>query len=254
MTSNDERRPRSGVRDDETPADDGDPVGEREADLLVQLVGRLALDRGGDSHPASERFFEWWRQELRARSTAAERAALHDRAAAFATRLTARLALGRISVRKLSGAPRTRPAAVAGSLAAVLAAATAERCAPMLDLEVAAGTGRELWDEAPISWSELPEGMPAGGYVVLAVAGESMEPLLHAGDRILLRLEQEIARDAIVVARHPDDGYVVKRVEAVSGRKVWLSSLNPDFPPLQVPRRSDCILGTVVLRWCDHGD
>jgi phage repressor protein C with HTH and peptisase S24 domain len=100
---------------------------------------------------------------------------------------------------------------------------------------------------------ELPEAFPSGRYVALTVAGESMEPLLHSGDTILVRLGTEATRGAIVVARHPENGYIVKRVASLQPRAIQLASLNASYPTVKLPRRGDLIVGTVVLRWCAHG-
>jgi phage repressor protein C with HTH and peptisase S24 domain len=89
--------------------------------------------------------------------------------------------------------------------------------------------------------------------VALAISGESMEPLMHPGDIVLVKLGPTVAGDAVIVARRPDEGYVVKRVGKIRRTKVELLSLNPDFPPLLIPRREHLIVGTVLLRWCAHG-
>lgn len=141
------------------------------------------------------------------------------------------------------GAPRPREA---------LQAAAAEGCAPWLDLGVAAGVGRELWDEPCEQWIVLPDNLPRGRFVALTVAGDSMEPLMHAGDVVLTEVGAPIRRDAIVVARRGDDGYVVKRVGNLAEREVELLSLNPEYPPMRVPREAGSVVGTVVMRWCAH--
>jgi phage repressor protein C with HTH and peptisase S24 domain len=56
----------------------------------------------------------------------------------------------------------------------------------------------------------------------------------------------------VVVARHPEHGYVVKRVGRVSSVRVELVSLNADYAPLEIPNDSALVLGTVLLRWCPH--
>jgi phage repressor protein C with HTH and peptisase S24 domain len=89
--------------------------------------------------------------------------------------------------------------------------------------------------------------------VALAISGESMEPLMHPGDVVLVKLGPGIASDTVVVARRPNEGYVVKRVGKIRRTSVELRSLNPDFPPLLIPRRDHLIVGTVLLRWCAHG-
>jgi hypothetical protein len=39
----------------------------------------------------------------------------------------------------------------------------------------------------------------------------------------------------------------------VRARELELLSLNPEFAPVRIPRDEQSILGTVVLRWCEHG-
>jgi phage repressor protein C with HTH and peptisase S24 domain len=80
-----------------------------------------------------------------------------------------------------------------------------------------------------------------------------MLPLLHSDDVVLVRIGPEVARDAIVVARRADDGYVVKRVGRVGAASIELLSLNPEFEPTLIERGEGTVAGTVVLRWCGHG-
>jgi phage repressor protein C with HTH and peptisase S24 domain len=47
---------------------------------------------------------------------------------------------------------------------------------------------------------------------------------------------------------------VVKRVGGLAGSRVELESFNPDYPPIVIPRDPSLVLGTVLLRWCSHGD
>jgi phage repressor protein C with HTH and peptisase S24 domain len=157
-----------------------------------------------------------------------------------------------LGIRDARGYPALRPAPDATSIAGAVDAAAAARSAPHMDLAVAAGVGRELWDEECVEWAAVPDDVPAGRHLALRVAGQSMMPYLHPGDTVLVRLGDALAQGRVVVARRPDDGYVVKRVGKVRRYEVELVSLNPDFEPIVVPRDSRLILGTVVLRWCAH--
>ena len=225
----------------------GDEAVDGDVDRLVRLIGTRALAEVDPAIPAGERFFDWWARELRESS-------LHDpalaaRSAAFESRLRSRVAEREHRVRIIADEPRSRPAPMDGTVAGLLDQAGAARCAPALDLRVAAGVGRDLWDESCTSWIELPDDVRSGQHIALTVAGESMEPLLFDGDTILVRIGSTLERDAVVVARRPDDGYVVKRVAGFGPRVVELASLHPGFPPIRIPRRDDLILGTVLLCW-----
>jgi hypothetical protein len=225
---------------------------EWESDRLVQLLGPHVLASLDLGDPEAAAFVAWLAAELRSSATAQEQAALSARADAFVARARQRTGSGELGVMRIAHRPATRQPAVEGPVAATLDAASALRCAPALDLGVAAGVGRELWDEPCSTWVELPDRVPDGRYVALTVAGESMEPLLHGGDTILVRLGASVAKGAVIVARRPDDGYVVKRVGALTPRTIELESLGAGYPPVRIPRRTDLVLGTVVLRWCEH--
>ena len=98
----------------------------------------------------------------------------------------------------------------------------------------------------------LPEGLPSSRYVALRVVGDSMTPLLHSGDVVLVDLDRQVPPGAVAVARHPDHGSVVKRLVRTDGDRWRLVSLNPAYPPLELPPDSGTLLGPVVLRWCVH--
>lgn len=123
---------------------------------------------------------------------------------------------------------------------------------PIVELGIAAGVGRELWEEPVSSWIELPPEVPPGQYIALKIVGNSMAPLMHTGDTVLVRIGSDVQRDTVIVARHPDDGYVCKRVHRVRREVIELSSLERDRPLIVVPRDPACIVGTVVLVWCHH--
>jgi SOS-response transcriptional repressor LexA len=226
---------------------------ERAKDLLVRVAGERAMERLDPLDPRERRFLEWYAREARLTLSVAERQKLERGAARFVREVRSRRAVQRSRVREIASEPESAPAWEEGTLAQVVSAAARVRHAPALDLSVAAGAGRELWDEPCDRWIPLPEGAPDGRYVALRVTGDSMVPLLHDGDTILVKLGDEVVPDAVVVARVPDGGYVVKRVGGIAGSRVELASLNADYPPIVIPRDPSLVLGTVLLRWCTHG-
>jgi len=121
--------------------------------------------------------------------------------------------------------------------------------APLLDLAVAAGQGRELWDGEPEAWIQVPKELPDARYVALRIAGHSMFPLLEQRDVILLQLDAFPKEGDLTVAYRPDEGYVVKCVGKILAREVELQSLNPEYEDFRVPKDSRHILGTVVARF-----
>ena len=227
---------------------------ERTKDLLVRLAADRAMSQLDPLDPAESRFLDWYAREARATLSVAERQRLESGAGEFVYRVLARRGMERLRVREVPTDPESAPAWEEGTLAEVVAAAARVRHAPSVELSVAAGAGRELWDEPCDRWIPLPEGTPDGKYVALRVTGDSMVPLLHDGDTILVKLGEELVPDAVVVARVPDGGYVVKRVGGFAGSRVELASLNPDYPPIVIPRDPSLVLGTVLLGWCTHGD
>jgi hypothetical protein len=226
---------------------------EWERDAVVWLAGR-AVEAGSEppaaGAPGDLRLaramarFAAWRGE-------AEREA---DAARFAQRVRRAVAATGGSVRRIDQSPELARPDRPGPLAAMLAAARARGAAPLAELGVAAGTGRELFDEPCDAWVALPEGLPAARYLALRVVGDSMTPLLHSDDVVLVDLDGAVPPGAVAVARHPEHGWVVKRVVRVNGDAWRLVSLNPAYPPLDLPAAPGALLGPVVLRWCAHLD
>ena len=56
----------------------------------------------------------------------------------------------------------------------------------------------------------------------------------------------------MIVARHPENGYVCKRVSGIRHDAIELSSLEPGGPAMVIPREPGLVLGTVILLWCHH--
>ena len=200
---------------------------EWERDLVVWLAGRRIEGQDADrpTHPG----FGAWR-------AAGE---LEAGAARFAERVRARVASAGLGVGLIDHLPEPVHADVPGT-------------APLIELGVAAGTGRELLEEPCDTRVTLPPGTPPGRYVALRVIGDSMRPLLHSGDVVLVTLGAGVAAGAVVVARHPEHGYVVKRIGRPTAWGTPLVSLNPAYPTLMLPPGSGAVIGRVVVRWCGH--
>jgi hypothetical protein len=222
---------------------------EFERDRLVQLAARAEMRHPDSAFYEDDRFIAWLGREARARRTFR-----HPREDA-ADEEVARRIWERIAVRWIAPAgpiPVAQPPLVDSPMTAAVDEARRHGCTPQWDLAVAAGAGRALWDEPCASWVKLPPGTRSGRHVALRVVGDSMAPAIHSGDVILVRLGSELARGGIVVARADDDGYVVKRVGRGVERDIELESLNPDYEPIRMPYDPSRVLGTVVMRWCDH--
>jgi len=224
--------------------------------MLLRIAGDEALRGLDPAEPLTGAFLDWWARELRARRTVEEEASDGAAADAFAARALARVAAARTGIRVVRESAPREPLAWPLPASSLREPFAGMRRAPMVELEVAAGAGRALWDEECTHWVAVPADMPDGEHIALHVRGESMFPLLEDGDTILVRLGRAAETGTVVVVRRPDDdasgeggGYVVKRVGRLNGRTMELVSLNPDFAPLHVPRDPALVLGTVVMRW-----
>jgi SOS-response transcriptional repressor LexA len=218
-------------------------------ELLAELLGReLARD---PDHPiwADDRFLRWFADKAREEYDRTHRMSddeFRRRGAEFMARVNARklrVTRGNKAVhvrRRASGSGDDRPRPVRTGPV------------PVVELGIAAGVGRELWDEPVSSWIELPSDVAPGQYIALKIIGNSMTPLMHTGDTVLVRVGSNVQRDTVIVARHPDDGYVCKRVSRLRRGAIELSSLEPGRPPIVIPRDPTLIVGTVVLVWCHH--
>jgi SOS-response transcriptional repressor LexA len=220
---------------------------------LAELVGRELLRDAESPVWRHDGFMAWIADEARAYGERRRTGRQTDEEFLARGRdLRARVLARNLGVRMAAHAPATREAAGRGSLAQEFECARAERTTPVIDLGVAAGVGRELWDEAPDQWVELPLDVPDDRYVALRIVGESMTPIMHTGDVVLVRIGPDVEADTVIVARHPDDGYVCKRVSKVRRRGIELASLEPGRPSITIPRDPALVVGTVLLVWCAH--
>jgi len=227
----------------------GDPIVD---DVLVDLAAQAELRREDSPFYTDERLVTWLERDLESperRNEGWTAEEVHEVAERIRANVMARL----LHVAMRSGSPPCVREIIPGTIPQVQDDAVAAHAAPQLDLAAAAGAGRDLWDEQCDQWVEMPAELPAGKYIALKVAGDSMSPLFHGGDTVLVKLGPLAKPDSVVLARLADGGYVIKRVSRASPRRLELSSLNSAYPPLQVVRDEHTVVGTVVLRWCEHG-
>lgn len=240
------------------PTDEPD---ELDAELLAEAVGRALLAEPEAAAWRDPAFVDWVAGEARA----ADRATRRERDAAFLARgraLLARAQARRLGVQRFAGPmaewtppagpSRVRERPAGGGMGATAGMGGARRVAPVVELGVAAGPGRALWDEPPERWVRLPDGVPDARYLAFRVVGTSMAPLLASGEVVLVRADargREARAGRVVVARHPDHGYLCKRVASAGAAGVVLESLEPGHGVVHLPPDPTLVVGTVVGAW-----
>jgi SOS-response transcriptional repressor LexA len=214
-------------------------------DALVRLVAGHLVSDAESKLWADARFVAWWAEEQGARACAVP----DDVYLADGLALRARVQARRLGIVRHEARAPVRRADVVAPPGQVFDEAARMHATPVVDLAVAAGVGRELWDEPVETWLELPADLPAGRYLALRINGDSMEPAMSTGDLVLVALGTQPKAGVAVVARHPEDGYVCKRVRRVRGATIELESLAPDRPVITLPRNDELVLGIVVAVW-----
>ena len=221
-----------------------------DGEMIAEMVGRELARRDDAAVWTHEPSLAWLGAEARAaaerRRTSSDDELLR-RGRAFRVRLLAR----QCGVGLLASAPRLVAPTQRGAPMQVIDEAMAAGAVARVDLSAAAGLGRALWDEPVEQWVALPAGVPAVRALALRIDGESMAPLLHTGDTVLVELSPRLVRGHVVVARHanPEDGYVCKRVERIGRREIVLASINAEHGSVVIPRDERLIVGTVRLAW-----
>jgi len=124
---------------------------------------------------------------------------------------------------------------------------------PRLPLGAAAGSGALASDESPFdsfrfsrAWLR-EQGLVNAQLSAIRVQGDSMEPLLHDGDEILVDRAQRALRDGIHVVR-VGDVLLVKRLAAAGPGRATLLSQNYAYPPVEVALEELEIVGRVVWK------
>lgn len=86
-------------------------------------------------------------------------------------------------------------------------------------------------------------------YFWLTVKGDSMEPELHSGDRVLVREQETLDCECYAVVRIDGEDGVVKKVR-IERDRITLTSINPYYPPRIFEREQMndiAIVGKVIL-------
>jgi phage repressor protein C with HTH and peptisase S24 domain len=124
---------------------------------------------------------------------------------------------------------------------------------PRLALAASAGPGATAVEERPFDTFRFSrrwlreQGLDGAMLSAIAVEGDSMEPLLRAGDEVLVDKTPHPFRDGIHVVRM-DDSLLVKRVAAQGKGRLLLLSENRAYPPIEVAGGEVEIVGRVVWK------
>lgn len=124
---------------------------------------------------------------------------------------------------------------------------------PRLPLDASAGPGsleaeERAFDAFRFSTRWLREqGLEAAMLSAIAVAGDSMEPLLRDGDEILVDRTPRPLREGIHVLRL-GDARLVKRLQQGKPGRLTLISENPHYPPMDVGLDEVDVIGRVVWK------
>ncbi len=124
---------------------------------------------------------------------------------------------------------------------------------PRLALAASAGPGSLGEVELPFDAFRFSrrwlreQGLDGSQLSAIAVEGDSMEPLLRAGDEVLVDKTPQPFRDGIHVVRLGET-LLVKRVAAQGGGRFTLLSQNLAYPPIEVRAEDIEIVGRVVWK------
>lgn len=134
--------------------------------------------------------------------------------------------------------------------------------APMFDVQASAGMGMDVQSEDvqdyftfDKQWLSRELGVSGEQLAFVTVSGDSMEPTLHDGDRVLVDMSKQSVSSHSAYLIHTDQGLMVKRVQSKSAGIFEIHSDNPAFESWHintsnpdVDENSFKVLGKVV--WC----
>lgn len=124
---------------------------------------------------------------------------------------------------------------------------------PRLPLDASAGPGAFGAQEIPFDTFRFSSrwlrehGLEPGMLSAITVSGDSMEPLLHAGDEILVDRSPRPLRDGVHVLRLGETLHV-KRIQALGQGRLQLISANAAYPPVEMALADVDVIGRVVWK------
>ncbi|HYG26534.1 MAG TPA: helix-turn-helix transcriptional regulator [Caulobacteraceae bacterium] len=124
-----------------------------------------------------------------------------------------------------------------------------KRGVPLLGLAQAGIDG--FFDEAgfPVGegWEEVAfPGMAEEGCYALEITGDSMAPVYRDGDRIVVTPVTEPRRGDRVVVKTTDGEVMAKEVARITARTLELASLNPDYGPRVLDRKTIAWVARII--------
>lgn len=124
---------------------------------------------------------------------------------------------------------------------------------PRLALDASAGPGAAAGGEQPFGTLRFSQdwlrgmGLNPADLTIIAVAGDSMHPVLNDGDEILVDRSRRALRDGIHVVR-VSDHLMVKRIDMGHPGRVRLKSENPAYDPMDLAPEDVAVIGRVVWK------
>ncbi len=96
------------------------------------------------------------------------------------------------------------------------------------------------WDEV-----RMP-GLAEESCYALEIVGDSMAPVLRAGDRVVVAPNQTVRRGDRVVVKTIDGEVMAKELHSLTARKIKLISLNPEYDDRELDRRDVAWIARIV--------
>jgi repressor LexA len=106
-----------------------------------------------------------------------------------------------------------------------------------------------LADEHIEDWMDIPNtwGLKAGEVIVLKVKGDSMiGSRIYDGDKVVVRLQQDVENGEIAVVNVNGDEATLKRVKKSQNGQTFLYPDNPKYDPIVISHEGARIIGKVI--------